>query len=386
MNALDLYKTRKIAFFAIGGTLSALFYSLMEQMILHGAKAPIDCLMNNILGGILINLIFGCFMGIVVGMFEVFLFNKRMRSKNFGQLLWLKTGIYLLLFTFSAVMIVFTHAMYDLNAPIYHKAVVEQALSAIQGIYLPLFLIYVTTWVTGSIFLLQMSEKLGNGVLWQFLLGKYHRPKQEQRAFMFLDMKDSTSIAERIGSQKFYQLLNDFFADMTDTILRYQGEIYQYVGDEIIITWQVGKHDRAALIHCFYEIDQAIQKKGSYYLKQYGFIPEFKAGIHEGQVTVGEVGTIKREIVFSGDVLNTTSRIQGLCNQYETKLLVSDVFYALLPEMTQQIVGESMGKVRLKGKAEMVGIVKITPEYSSIYRVHWQPELPVIGKKYIEVV
>ena len=68
----------------------------------------------------------------------------------------------------------------------------------------------------------------------------------------------------------------------------------------------------------------AIKKQSRKYKKTFGLLPEFKAGIHLGEVTTGEIGVIKRDITFSGDVLNTTARIQGLCNQYEVDILVSD--------------------------------------------------------------
>ena len=51
---------------------------------------------------------------------------------------------------------------------------------------------------------------------------------------------------------------------------------------------------------------------------QYGVVPEFKAGFHVGFATVGEIGVLKKIIAFSGDVLNTTSRIQSNCNKFDT--------------------------------------------------------------------
>lgn len=377
MNALDLYKTRKIGFFALGGAISALFYTLMEGMIVNGASNITDCIFTNIFIGVAINIVFGAFIGIGIGIFEVFIFNKSMRSRNVGQVLWIKAVIYLLLFAAFAIMISVTHAVNDLRLPIHHPDVITEASGTLKSVYFPLFLFYVTISTTGMIFLHQVNEKLGNGMFWQFMFGKYHRPKQEQRAFMFLDMKSSTSIAERLGSQLFYQLLNDFFADMTDTILKYQGEIYQYVGDEIIITWNVDRQRNfSKIVNCFFEIEKAIQQNAKSYIQKYGFIPEFKAAIHTGQVTAGEVGTIKREIVFSGDVLNTTARIQSLCNQYGAKLLVSDEFHALLAKMDNQIVVESLGKVMLKGKAEKVGIVKLEERLAPVFQPNWTVPLP----------
>ncbi|MBR31777.1 MAG: hypothetical protein CMN77_10705 [Spirochaetaceae bacterium] len=83
----------------------------------------------------------------------------------------------------------------------------------------------------------QASELIGSGELRRFVTGRYHRPKTEFRVFLFLDLVSSTSIAERIGSLSFLNLLDDFYRDLTEAILRSRAEIYKYVGDEIILTW-----------------------------------------------------------------------------------------------------------------------------------------------------
>ncbi|MGR3301112.1 MAG: hypothetical protein ACUZ8I_01275 [Candidatus Scalindua sp.] len=52
---------------------------------------------------------------------------------------------------------------------------------------------------------------------------------------MFLDLKSSTTIAEEIGHRRYFEFISDFIADVTTPILNNHGEIYQYVGDEIVI-------------------------------------------------------------------------------------------------------------------------------------------------------
>jgi adenylate cyclase len=103
---------------------------------------------------------------------------------------------------------------------------------------------------------------------------------------------------------------------------------------------------------------QTISDLRDKYMERYHLVPEFKAGLHYGQVIAGEIGIIKRDITFSGDVLNTTSRIQGKCNEYKVKLLVSD---SLLNELNWQPVFArySLGAIELKGKGEQVALSTI---------------------------
>ena len=85
--------------------------------------------------------------------------------------------------------------------------------------------------------LLQVNSKFGQGAFWNIIRGKYNTPKEEKRIFMFLDLNSSTAIAEQLGDETYHAFLKDFFADITDPILENEGEIYQYVGDEVVVAW-----------------------------------------------------------------------------------------------------------------------------------------------------
>ncbi len=162
--------------------------------------------------------------------------------------------------------------------------------------------------------LVQVSHKFGRGTFWHLILGKYQTPREEKRIFMFLDLNSSTSLAEKLGDKKYHLLLKEFFADITNPILENNGSIYQYVGDEVVVAWN---HQGAAgsnnCVQCFFDIRQKINDRKESYLSRFGVVPEFKAAIHCGKVIAGEIGIIKRDVTYSGDVLNTTSRIQNMC-------------------------------------------------------------------------
>ena len=176
------------------------------------------------------------------------------------------------------------------------------------------FLKQFLTWglvMIGTVIVLAVNDKYGQGNFRDMLAGRYFQPSEEERIFMFLDIKGATTIAEKIGPKKYFYLLQDFFDDATPPILQTKGEIYQYVGDEIIISWRMKNGiEQANCIECFYAIQTAILSNQDNYLKKYNCIPVFKAGLHYGKVMVGEMGRVKKEITFSGDVLNTASRIQ----------------------------------------------------------------------------
>jgi len=177
---------------------------------------------------------------------------------------------------------------------------------------------------------------------------------------MFLDLKGSTAVAEKLGHREFLNMLNDFFYDVSMAVSDTKGEIYKYVGDEAIITWKMKKVVGKPLpLDCFFMIKNLVEVNRSKYIKLYGLVPEFKAGLHGGTVVTGEMGYVKKEIAFLGDVLNTTARIEALCNQLEKSLLISDT---LLKTMNVQEKYEivSMGEHVLRGKQKAVVISAIS--------------------------
>jgi adenylate cyclase len=202
--------------------------------------------------------------------------------------------------------------------------------------------------------LLKVNSKFGQADFWNIIRGKYNQPKEETRIFMFIDLNSSTAIAEQLGDEKYHSLLKDFFADITSPILENKGNIYQYVGDEVVIAWNYadGK-ENFHCVRCFFDMKLHIISLKEKYLLRYGLVPGFKAGIHCGRVVAGEVGIIKRDITYSGDVLNTTSRILGQCEPLKEELIVSgDVLSQL--GVLRNFITRPLGSIRLKGKEKEV--------------------------------
>lgn len=281
--------------------------------------------------------------GIIIASVEVFYFTNRFKKKSFAYAVLMKCLFYAVILSIISIVINYVDSSINSERPNYFYNNIIESLGVIFFIWAPVFIL--------SIFLLQVSDRYGRGVLLKFILGKYHAPKQEMRIFMFLDMKSSTTIAETLGNVKYYELLNDFFYDVTDAILENDGEIYQYVGDEIVISWKVKLNsDNKNSLYCFFDIQESIRYNFEKYLSNYGLVPEFKAGIHYGEVTMGEVGVMKKEITFSGDVLNTTSRIQELCNRYNVSFIASKDYLDLVKAGSDFKI-EELGEMNLRGRS-----------------------------------
>ena len=176
---------------------------------------------------------------------------------------------------------------------------------------------------------------------------------------MFLDMKSSTAIAEELGHVNYFAFLQEYYDELSDSIINHSGEVYQYIGDEVVVSWteRTGLKD-SNCIKCFFAMKEDMSNRSEYYLEKYNAVPDFKAGLHIGKVTTGEIGALKKEIVFSGDVLNVTSRIQGLCKEYQSDLLVSDELINLFDDSLNKNI-KSIGTINLKGRSEPMKIYSV---------------------------
>ena len=288
--------------------------------------------------------------GILGGGFLVFYINVRYADKPYGHTILAVSVSFILIVALISLVMALTIVPYQTGKPLFDPltrgAVVTFLTDAgpLKALLSWSFVVAITQ------LFLQVSYKFGPVTFWNIIIGKYQTPKEERRIFMFLDLNSSTTMAETLGDEIYHALLKDFFADITLPILENKGQIYQYVGDEVVISWdhRDGTENNRC-VRCFYDIQLAIQKKKEKYLYRYGLLPSFKAGIHGGRVVAGEVGIIKRDITYSGDVLNTTSRVQSMCKEFNVELIASEDLTRELP-MSASYTARPLGLIKLRGK------------------------------------
>ncbi|MEP6951519.1 MAG: adenylate/guanylate cyclase domain-containing protein [Ginsengibacter sp.] len=196
--------------------------------------------------------------------------------------------------------------------------------------------------------ILIINEKYSPGVFIDILVGKYIYPKIETRIVMFIDLKDSTPIAEKLGHSVYFEFIRDFIYRVSQAVIEFDGTIYQYVGDEVVCSWNFAPTNTRKCLDTVIQARKNIQRKSAYFRNKYGIIPEFRVGIHLGEVTVGEIGVIKKDLAMSGDTMNTTARIRSACNELNYHFIVSKAFVENINLEKWQT--ESLGMVELKGK------------------------------------
>lgn len=351
-------QAKKIFWISVGWVIVAVMQFLIGySTLLHfncdlGDASPYLYLMGSIFTGVLA--------GILGGSGVVFLWERWLRTKNYGWALfsicWSYTLIYVIVSVASGL---FVHSQ-ELELPFYSQEVIDKVMEHRAGLPQMQSYVFWLIIVLGTLVILQVNDKYGPGVFRDFLLGKYFHPKREERIFMFLDLRSSTAIAEQLGEERYFRFLNDVFKHTTPSILYTKGEIYQYVGDETVISWKMDKGTHNAnCLRCFFEVQQTLRKQAQYFNNMYGILPEFKAGLHYGYVMAGEIGVVKRDIAFSGDVLNTAARIQSKCNELGVNILLSEFLLTKLSLPAHSYEPKKIGDMALKGKEHKIALFTI---------------------------
>ncbi len=359
MNTSVPFKTQvvKILWIILAWTLVSLFQFLIGYGIILEAKIEFSTKVFQ--AYFLSSIITGIIAGTLGGITLVYLWEYWLRSKPYGIALLRILISYTVVFFIVALL---TDVYFESSVGGKSFFAVElwvQSLRDFKSLnrLIPYSIWLIVTAFTVIVFL--VNDKYGPGVFVKFLMGRYFRPRREERIFMFLDLRSSTEAAESLGESRYFAYLKDVFKYATPPILAHKGEIYQYVGDEIVISWEKAEGvENNNCIECYFSIRKALSKVKPYFEQHYGIFPEFKAGIHYGYVMAGEIGVVKREIAFSGDVLNTTARIQAKCNELRVDLLASKNLIDIL-SISNAFIPKEIGRIELRGKKDLVTLYAI---------------------------
>jgi adenylate cyclase len=322
-------------------------YAFLVSIVMLLLKSYEMALHISILANLGTSILFGTFQGTTFGIIEQVLDNKFFKKHSLGIIILSKA----LLYFFTTIIILHSFRYFAYNHLIIFLLDGETSPTHERSWEYIFYLILIYNFTVSLIFsfVTQVSKKLGPNMMLPLILGKYRVPREEYRAFLFMDLKSSTTIAETLGHIQYSALIRDCFWDINSVIANYQGDIYQYAGDEVIMTWLVDETKTDfACIDFFFACERQFQKRAIYYQRHYGLHPQFKAGAHVGKVTSVEIGEIKREIAFHGDTLNTAARLQSLCNEYQKIFLISATLANRINNSPYAL--HSLGKVQLKGK------------------------------------
>ena len=200
---------------------------------------------------------------------------------------------------------------------------------------------------------------IGGRTFLNFITGRYHSPVEENRFVLFVDIVGSTALAERLGGVGIHRLLDRVFRLLAVAVEDYRGEVLNYVGDEMIITWPElsGAVDHRPL-RCFVAMRQELARASGPLQREFGVAPQIRGSLHFGAVIIGEIGDVKRAIVFNGDVMNTAARLEELSRTVEGGFLASRAAMERFNPGPPFAVRD-LGRLTIRGRTDGIDVVGI---------------------------
>lgn len=296
----------------------------------------------------------GLFIMLTIAWFETGL-KSFFRRKTFLTMLLVKSPAYILIISFWLIIANGLSQMFLTEETFFEGMLYYLEYS---GMYFNNLLLLILVVLVINI-LVMINSLHRPGELLNFVLGRYHRPREVARIFLFIDLNDSTTLAEQLGNHDFGSLLQAFYSDVSRAVKQCNGMIYDYIGDEVVISWTMDSGIRhLSCLRCAFILNDLIESRKEYYMNHFGTIPRYKAGMHAGEVVVMWVGDDKKEIVYLGDVLNTTKRIQTECSRHGKSFLVSGEMIVLL-KTQKGFRSEHLGEAALKGKQKPIDLYHV---------------------------
>ncbi|SFJ44105.1 adenylate cyclase [Phyllobacterium sp. CL33Tsu] len=208
-------------------------------------------------------------------------------------------------------------------------------------------------------FVSRVRELLGRDIFANLLIGRYRKPIEEERIFLFVDLVGSTTFAEEFGDLRAQQFLGALFAAFAGPVRRHNGTIDDYVGDAAIITWPMQRGLRNAdCVACIFDIIDVIEANSEKWLSEFGRVPRLRAALHGGPVVTAEIGVDHHKITYFGDTVNTTARLEQLCRSLNTPVLISSDLAARLT-LPDGIRSNNLGTHAVRGKGQSLGVMAL---------------------------
>src|SRR5450631_1082747 len=204
-----------------------------------------------------------------------------------------------------------------------------------------------------------IANIIGPRAFLNFVTGRYHSPIEENRFVLFVDIAGSTGLAESLGGIAIHRLLDRIFRLLSLAVVDYRGEVLNYVGDEVIVTWPepAGAVDCRPL-RCFLAMRDELSRASGQFEREFGVAPRIRGSLHFGPVIVGEIGDIKRAIVFNGDVMNTAARLEELSRNVDGGFLASRAAMERFASVPPFAVRD-LGRLPIRGRADGIDVVGI---------------------------
>jgi adenylate cyclase len=212
---------------------------------------------------------------------------------------------------------------------------------------LPYGLTFFTIFSVVGVLMMRVVHFIGLDTLFHLTVGTYHRPVQKRTVLLFLDINGSTALGEKLGPLTTRDLVRKFLGDVTQPIVNNSGDVYLYKGDGLIATWTWDNAVRNdAILRAVDQMFADVAREDHAYMALFGVAPQFRVGIHGGEVIVSEQGDAKRSIGIYGDTINIAARMEEAARAHGVHCVIS---FAVTNALADRKSLRPLGEERVKG-------------------------------------
>ncbi|HSA93460.1 MAG TPA: adenylate/guanylate cyclase domain-containing protein, partial [Terriglobales bacterium] len=182
----------------------------------------------------------------------------------------------------------------------------------------------------------------------------------KELSVMFSDIRGFTAMSEGMTPDELVRLLNEYLNEMSDIVIRRWGTLDKYIGDAIMAFWgsPYPQEDHAQRA-CLAALDMCarLEELNAQWRAAGRKTLAIGVGVNTGPVNVGNMGSDKRfNWTVMGDNVNLASRLEGLTKEYGVRIVLSEGTWQ---QVAKDFVGRELDRIRVKGKAQPVGIYEL---------------------------
>ncbi len=182
---------------------------------------------------------------------------------------------------------------------------------------------------------------------------------KKEATIFFADIRGYTSFSEGKDPEYIVKVLNEYFSEAVEIIIKYRGFIDKFIGDCIMAAWgvplQTREEDARLAVSCALEIQKAVENPNRKFFRGEASNLKIGIGMHTGPLVAGNLGSSRRlDYTVIGDTVNIASRLEGVAGPGEI----------IITERTKSFLGEGfklkrLNPVKVKGKDEPIEIYKV---------------------------
>jgi len=182
---------------------------------------------------------------------------------------------------------------------------------------------------------------------------------KKEATILFADIRGYTTFSETKPPEYIIEMLNDYFSEAVEIVVKHRGYIDKFIGDAIMAAWgvplQTEQQDAISAVSAALEIQQLIASTKRTFFKGDASVLKVGIGLHTGPIVAGNLGSARRmNYTVIGDTVNVAARLEGVAKGGEVIITQKTLDY-----LGNLFSVKSLEPVKVKGKADPIPIYSV---------------------------